>query len=674
VALLLALLSLVFNGYFLGRTTPNWDFYSIYLSGPYAWWSLGGPFNARGWVPYVFNGYPGASAFQNGSWFLPIGAAQALVPYTTNVAATVQWLLVCFGALGAYLLARSLPLPRSISMVVLTAYFFAPGFFGGAQMADQVRGWSLLPWVVLATSPRWPWGRWYAVPGAALLLFQFAVGAYPGQLVAAAYLIPCVTVAWLMQGRDRPWLRGLVTSALSGALLSALKFVPALPFLGVIGKSNAEPGFSWDLLAGFFIDYRGLSAPINTSFVSSFLPLLVLCAIPFAGRGSAATRVGVALSVPSLALAFPGSPLARMNWPGASLSQNHVSDFRAFWYLGLLILGAAGLARLRDTNSRRTRVWLTTVVTLMAIVVTVFALWRPGRWATVGAILNIGSALVLLLIAWLESGHRRRALPILALVGATGLACASVQAGYQVPWNVPRSEVETAALGALSTDLVARAAPMVVERRPERRLSPGADLMEMLTPDGDAAVFDRSYASYGYVNPRNYPSFARLAASRGTVEGRALYDSFYGAPSGLLPVGPGSSLNPEGLRPPCAEEGVCPDWTFRSVRYAPGELSFAVEVHREAAAVVNESYFPGWTARSCPSGGSSCVDLAVTRGPLEAPMVSLPEGAQNVTFRYDQPLRTQSLLIGGVGLLIGAWTTLAAGARSFRRRALRLSA
>jgi hypothetical protein len=294
----------------MGRLTFPWDFLGSYNTEAYAWWRDGSMLNPVEWMPQAWAGYPAAASLQNSAWYLPVGLAATFFTYNIHVATVVQVLHVAFGAAGVYVLARTWRLGRTTATLGLVAYFFLPTFYSNAQHVDIVRGAAWLPWLVLITSVRFPWRRWWAVPIGALIVWQAAVSIYPGVLIASCYcgLVWMAAQQIIFRPKMREFFIPLAGAALLGVLLSAAKYAPVLALRSTSQSIGADYfHFNLGIAGTAFYPYDPDWLPMDISMRPYFLPAIgfALLALTRFARLSKAT---VATALVAFALSMPFLP------------------------------------------------------------------------------------------------------------------------------------------------------------------------------------------------------------------------------------------------------------------------------------------------------------------------------------------------------------------------------
>lgn len=652
VTLLLLLELAAFRGYLLGWTTPSWDFLGPYGPQVYGWWNTGSFFHPTEWVSSVWNGYPAAASIQNSAWYLPVGLANWISPYTPHVAAVVSAVHVAFGALGAYVLCRKLGQRHLPALLVASAYFFGPGFFNGAAHVDILRGWAWLPWLLMLASPLWPWARWWALPLGAVCLWQIMMGVYPGVIAAAVYSVGAWTLTWLIQLSTSKARRRLVGSLLAtgaiAALLAAVKFIPTL-FLQTGPGTPDLMRFDLAKLASVFLPYGDLDAAGDRSMVSFFIPatcLLVAVGVPWARH----VRPVVALLVTTAVLGLPFLPT--YSWahhlPLLGLSRFHMNDFKPFLVLGVLLLAGWGADRLWYTQTRMVRRLTVASVAIMAAGVALGATLRPDGWLVAIGIMAAGVASVLVTayphVA--RAGGVLRRLTILTTVTA-GLFMAYAT---PAPWNVARHHDEVLAYGAPVSELIDRSRLAGDQSPRPARFLPGQDLaVAQRSTLGLTGYYTGRYAVAGYFNFKRNPvanqQLAAMAAQPDVLK-------FYRAPQTAVPVVFGA-LAP--VTYGCLRQGTCGGIQAKALTYSPGRLTYGLLQPAQGLVAFNESYYPGWTAAVCNAHG--CISEPVERGPAQAIAVPIPRGVWRVELTYVAPGQGLGWLGFWSGvLLILAWS------------------
>lgn len=684
VALLVVLEVLLFWSYFTGAVVPAPDdFIGSYNNEPFAWWRDGSMLHPTDWVPYAWGGYPAAISIQNGSWYLPIGLIATLTPYSIHAAASLQALHVGFGALGMYVLGRRWGLHRGASLVGLVGWFFAAGFYTNALHPDIVRGFAWAPWLVLVLMPVFPWRRWWAIPAAALVIWQAVAGSYPGIVVAAVYCCAVgVLVAQLvMRPRVRAYLLPLGVAVLAAGLLSAPKYVAALELRGGASPTGRDDSiFSRSMVGTAFFPYDLMTLPNDLSMRSFFVPATCWALLALVRWRDPLVRVAAAVGGTALLLGMPFWPWynALVELPGMSLSRFRMADFRTFLLLGVVMAAMAGLSSaLRAVSADAPaggparRRWSRPVgtVALVALVsgaaaIGVLAHWGAGRWAPPWTLLLVAATVVAIVgRIGLPEWHGPRAAGPWAAVLVLLTVVSGVQWAYSVtpPWRADRAQIELSTWGTESDDIMVEDEPDDWSpQRPAR-----IPLDDAVAPPTDVywnqSFYDGVDAVGGYVNLKGSPAFnAAIVAIVDPVRAedtRALYAA---SGIGIQVDGPGDLPTAEEVADCAAGRSCGPDVVVEPDGYQPGALDYDVTAERDVELNFNEAYYEGWQVTACPSGqDTGCQDLRAQMGSVGTMVVAVPAGQWDVSMVYDTPGESRNRWAFGVGLLLlGAAATV----------------
>lgn len=670
VTLLIVLVQTVFFGYYAGTTSPTGDFLGPYANEAYAWWHAGGLVDPPDWMPQVWAGYPALASIQNSAWYLPVGLA-SLVGYDIHAATVVQALHIAFAGLGVYVLGRRLGLGRSASAFGLVAYSLSTGFFSNAPYVDIVRGHAFAPWVLLCLSPLWPWRRRWAVPAAAVLLWQVAVGVYPGMLIVMAYAGFAWALVWqvLLKPRLRSFLIPLCAAGLGALLLAMPKYLPLLAL------QTVKPGTVEDLsvlrpsVLGTFVlpVFDGLPgiATLNSYFVPA--AVLTLCGFAVWRRQGmlpavAALAVAALLSVPAL-----GPLLDAL--PGVGASRFRQNDARPFVLLPLVLLAMSGLADLLGAMRARRRP--THLVPGLAVIGAVVAgttlfltvgRFREGDWVPAAATLAVTAVAVAGAAVVASRGPRADRGPmtvavaaaVLAVTAASGLAAARATTMF---WAVDTVSVQHQLWGTTSGRLIEQAVPSTETRqRPARSgLSDTRTQEALIAPSYNASYYTGLDSVGGYLNVQNSPAFvgAQLAVldPEGGPSASALLEA-----AGLVVAWPDAALPAPEVVQACATSGDCGGIRTTPMAYSPGELVYEVSADVPTRAIANEAYYPGWSALLVDESGRA-QDVPTAAGPAGLLQLTVPPGSWRLVLTYDTPHGTTATalgLLGVVGLI--AWS------------------
>jgi hypothetical protein len=364
---ILALENLViyWRHYFGGYGFP-WDFLGSYYAAAAYWTEAVSRGALPMWMPYQSMGYPFLLNLQTGLFYPPMWIFPLLkIPFTLPAAVVFQCLHVLAGALGMYALARGLLRSRREALLAGFCFQLFGGFYSNAEHVDIIRSFALTPWLLWACiPPRTSEGG--GLPRrillAPLFVFAMAVGGYPGNLIAALFLVAVFALFVLVQsgfGRDTwKWALSLGAAAALGLGMAAIHLGPAWMYRDeLLRYHNAEKIFRASLgvvhLPGLLLENKGM--PIEKSMTSTFVGFAVIAGVCFLTKTTLKKLWPfAALALLSAAMAagdnLPVAPLLRRLFPPIGYSRFPASDYRGVFAILLILLAAAGW---RDLRHRR---------------------------------------------------------------------------------------------------------------------------------------------------------------------------------------------------------------------------------------------------------------------------------------------------------------------------------
>jgi hypothetical protein len=673
----MAIQVVMFHGYYLGSTSPGGDFLGLYSNEPFAWWRDGGLLHPPAWMPYLWGGYPSVASIQSSSWYLPTGAA-TLLGFDIHASAALQAFHVALAGVGVYVLGRRAHFGRVASLFGLVAYSFSTGFFSNAPYVDIVHGHALAPWLLLCLSPLWPWKRPWAVPVAAVIFWQAAVGVYPGMLTAFAYAGGAWAIAWQIGARPRArrFALPLLTAGVIAALVSMPKYLPLLEL------RTFQPGDVEDLSVltrsslGTFLLPGYSQLPGVYSMNSFFVPAMALLIAMFASFRSVAVRAAIASVVVTVLIAvphIPGRDLVDM-LPGVGSSRFRLNDFRPFVILPIVIAAMSGLMRLRSTSHRWLRPSLFRLRLAGALVLPLAAgvfIWAgkfdEGNWRPTAVVLGL-STLAVVATAQLSSrgrlvGFVGVAAPVLviSLTAASGYAYARTVVDI---WDVDTVAAQQSLWGATSTELMQqRVDTSSVTQRPARSGIPAGA--------GPASYIGTAYNSAFYTGLPSVGGYLNVHMSASFVEARkALENPSTAEAERALLAAPGIVIGSSGVLPNadqvklCVDDHACNGVTSMPLSYSPGALLYDVTASAPTAVLVNEAYYLGWSALLVDANGHATA-VEPNLGPGGVISINVPAGVWRLSLTYRTPLGSVANALAGAGVVLAALVVIL-GARSRR--------
>ncbi len=672
-------LAIFWNHYFRGWGFP-WDFLGPYYA-MVAYWTSGvrlGSFPQ--WVPYQSMGYPLAVNLQSGLsyppfWIFPLFNAG----YSLRRAVFLQCLHVLVGSLGAYALSRRCGRARRDALLAAIAFQLFGGFFSNAEHPDIVRGFALAPWLLWSlTLPPARTRRQRLPLWVPLTVFLLATGGYPGILLAGLLLgavwVAVQVVERIAAGEPA---RRLLSFAASAAVLAGLGLAMAAIHLGPawlhrseLARYSERAAFETIALGlphlpGLFLPNRFL--PGNVSMTSTFLPLPLLLAAfwaPWARRG---VRSALVLSAVAAAMAAgQASPLYRLIGaiaPPLAYSRLPAADYRVFFALGLVLLGASGLARLRRAKVRLLRSWR--LLAFAALFVWGLAATLSGRSERPAAVFAVASALAAILLFTLSRARRPHAAPALVaslaflMLADAGRVLLRMQHLDGDLWRLPDVEgtcrqrfpdaFREGFDGTVPRELFeTRSGP-----RGPRHAAPPGTYKAAGYLRGDLLVSDHS---------------GTVLAARRAIEANQAWSEFMERPWTplLLPLAADPASAPAFSS--ALEEGAARSWPpeARVVQTFWNNERIEYEVHLKTPALLveNEIFFPGWRATLSAGPGEPKTELETLPVAGAFRGWKIPSGSYRMTAAFDFPRRQTLHLLAAAAWLL--WLVLLAAAASTR--------
>lgn len=654
---LAVLVAWVFREHLMGELTFPWDFQGGYFTNAVARMRDGTFVSPPLWLPWGGFGLPGYLSLQDGTWYLPQWLFDFLgIRYDMVGATRLQVVHVFLAGLGTWFLCRSLGCSPLASMLAATAAVFSGSFFSNAQHVDIVRGAAMFPWMMLATD--WCVKKKSAISIAllALLTWQFLVGAYPGEIVAAAYCLPlCVAVRLFSVPRSE-WARGLACLTFAASLaigMSAVKFLPVAMDLSNIRQSAAQVsqvdiGVLSTVLFDFDVEYLPNDVTMRDLFIA--LPVLVLA--PLGAGHSIAGRFGLVLCL--VAALFILDPLGLASkLPLFNVSRFHLADFRPALHLGMCLLAAQAF------DTLRAKLRLNQALALAAVsVVLLSSLMLLGSQLGVErkelALVGITSGVTGILAALLWWGRDRLVWTTVVGVCLVLLTAWSgvrhVERNARV-WKVPRTDsAEIAQYGAPLSQLIGKDRYDALTNRPARLVFSDlpADRAQLYDPRYGRGWVGERFAAFGYSDLKGAKTYQHFYDGAKQPDGTLVRQQIEWLlrPSGLILDT--SSMEKTLLVARECDFQVCASSASADTRIRPQlflENGEVWEVNSRAPIRVtqNETWYPGWRSRLCEGG--QCRSGPVAQDSEGLRTWSLPSGRYTFVSYYRPPGWTQARFV-----------------------------
>lgn len=671
-----------FFPHYLGRMTFPWDFVAGYHAHSFGWYGAGSILSPPAWLPWSDMGFPAFLAIQSGAWYLPLAFIDAIgLDYTLQVATSVQCLHVLAGAVGAYFLFRRHGFCAWTAFMGALAYHFSAAFFSGQQFVDIVRAAAILPWLWLLFHPNVLGKSRLGPMLATVLLWQFLVAAYPGNVVSTAYGSTIVCLVGLVATKTKRagirYLLLLGSVVLAATMMAMIKWYPIIAQRSQLNyEAGSQAILHWKLLATLVLPYNVEIFPGDISMRSLWLPLSLLLGAMFAKLRTGAEWLGagfVALTL-FMAMAVPQVSLLQGAIPGAQVSRFLVSDWRPVFQLGMILLSLSGWTRLLDSQYSPVAVVVRTCVLVIIVLLSVYGMHELGYptarlrmpliTTSVITLLGLGAALFVRDYGTDFIGRRAFiGVVCLLMVGEATVYQFSQPAPWRAPWN------ETAEVLAYSNTLEAlgRGAATPDEGRRPGRYALGRTPDEALQHRRSLAYnrcwYSKTYCVLGYNNLKMSAPHQRFANALSGSGGADLF-AFARRSQQLLLLPPGDDGLVQGLTVDNMQSAAIGSRADGAVveflEYSPGKVVYRIQVPETVLVVENELWWSGWTVRYCNQRGCS-KPLPAGRTLQELRSWPLEKGTWQVLLEYRNTDARIGYMLFFAGLLLSAllpWITI----------------
>ena len=383
----LVLLNLViFHKYWLGISTPPWDFLGGGMVEQYRFYKDGGFFNPPSWFPYAWFGIPEYQMLQDGGWFLPVAIVAEIFGWHPANAARVQAFLILFGSTGAFFLSSRFIEKRWINLLSGVLYTFIPAFYSNAQHYGVVRSAALLPWLLYFLHPKSTKTSKWSVFWGSFIVFQTSVGSYPGNLVSSFYTAVLFIILFGIFDNDQKknYLISVFIMGFSGLLMGLLRYLPVLKFQdsfpSEVGNQAAITTYNLNFLIFPFVgqELPWQDLTLRSLYIGSFvLPLLFLFQKGI--KNSVKWSFVLGFSIIMMSLSSINS-LLRELLPLTDISRFAITDWRNTFNLSIILLGALVLNKVDELSAFQKAI--RTLIFLSALLYIVFTGYSIGHTLT----------------------------------------------------------------------------------------------------------------------------------------------------------------------------------------------------------------------------------------------------------------------------------------------------
>jgi hypothetical protein len=359
ITILVLLNLIIFHKYWLGISTPPWDFLGGGMVEQYRFYKDGGFFNPPSWFPYAWFGIPEYQMLQDGGWFIPVAVVSNLFGWHPANAARLQAFLVLFGTVGTYYLSRIFISKKWINLLAAVMYSFIPAFYSNAQHYGVVRSAALLPWVLLFIHPTTLQKSRISIFIGSLLIFQSITGSYPGNLISTFYTV-LLFILFISLGEgsfnSRYYLR-LMLIGLLGSLMGALRYLPVIQLQNSFPKNvGNQAGITFYNLKYLIYPYVGENLPWEDPTLRSiFIGSVALCAMLFINFKAKYFKSWFLLTLISIFLMSQNefNVLIRENIPLLNVSRFAITDWRNTFNISVIMLTGITLNNLKPLGKYR---------------------------------------------------------------------------------------------------------------------------------------------------------------------------------------------------------------------------------------------------------------------------------------------------------------------------------
>ena len=351
ITILVLLNLIIFHKYWLGISTPPWDFLGGGMVEQYRFYKDGGFFNPPSWFPYAWFGIPEYQMIQDGGWFIPVAVVSNLFGWHPANAARLQAFLVLFGTVGTYYLSRIFISKKWINLLAAVMYSFIPAFYSNAQHYGVVRSAALLPWVLLFIYPKILLASKLRIFLGSVIIFQTIVGSYPGNLIATGYTAVLFFLLFGLAGNKHvySYLFSLSIMIVSGTLMGLLRYLPTLGLQNSFPSSvGNQAGITLYNLNYLIFPFVGQTLPWeDLTLRSLYIGSTLLAILFFYQKGIENSTRWIIISIFSIVMMSETvlNTILRQILPLTDISRFAITDWRNSFNLGIVILAALILNR-----------------------------------------------------------------------------------------------------------------------------------------------------------------------------------------------------------------------------------------------------------------------------------------------------------------------------------------
>lgn len=353
----------LYRSHYLGISTFPWDFLDGYHAPMYSWYADGSFFKPLRWNPYTNFGYPTHLSLQNSSFYLPVALLDLLgLPLTVHATTILQCVHILLGAIGLFLLLSSYSISVFSCCVAAITFHLSAGFFSNAQHVDIIRGYSLIPWLLLYSRSKVILASRLNLVVFVLIILLFITGVYPGLIISSVYSVLGLLLVDIQElavtSEILKYLKKILTAILIASLLSSPKVLPFLANISEIqprSDIHSISNMSTSHLITLFFRPDIIQMPNDLTMRSIFImpyTLIIFLGLYNYKPYKSILKSGTILMITSLF--FMLHPISFEDIiPAYNLSRFPLSDYRPFLHIGIIFLSALSIDNLLYSSSFR---------------------------------------------------------------------------------------------------------------------------------------------------------------------------------------------------------------------------------------------------------------------------------------------------------------------------------
>jgi hypothetical protein len=374
----------VFHEYWLGISTPPWDFLGGGMVEQFRFYKDGNFFDPPSWFPYAWFGIPEYQMVQNGGWFIPVMVTAELFGWHPANAARLQAFLILFGSIGMYKLAFTFVNSKYYATIAGILFMFMPVFYSNAQHYSTVRSAVFLPWLLYVVHPNNIKKTPFSIFFGAIIIFQTIAGSYPGALISSFYsVLIYIGLICLPNNRNKvSYLKSLILMGIAGVSMGLIRYLPVI-FLQESFPSNVgnQAGITTYNLPYLIFPFIGKNLPyedptLRSIYIGSF-GLAVLFHFSLKLKASLPWLVMTFISV--IMMMWNGvNALIRETIPYLNISRFAITDWRNIFNLSIIMIIVYILMSLSEFKTRSKFRLKLSVLLLVLITINLIA-FRNGH-------------------------------------------------------------------------------------------------------------------------------------------------------------------------------------------------------------------------------------------------------------------------------------------------------